>query len=208
MPHGLRSKLPIPNDPSVHLSVAAYWGGSPRRVPSLACLLHSLEAQTYPHWSATVVHDGPVPRSLEPAWDELKHLDPRRVRLVETPERQGAWGHHRRREFALNPAADFVGFSNDDNYYCPVYFEELLHALSGGAGLAYCDMVHSHRGWAVIRARPERGFMDVGNWLCRQGLVRDTPWTDFSFAADWRYFKKVSDKAKPVHVPGAFFVHN
>lgn len=196
----------VTGDPKVSLVVASYLHGDARRVHALACLLHSLLAQTYRNWEALVVHDGPYP----PLPDFLLNLDIARIRFLETPERKGAYGHPWRRWGIDQTLGQYVGLSNDDNYYAPVYFEWMLSELQAKkADLVYCDMVHSHRRWGVITAKPARGFIDVGNWLAAAPLAKSTPWTDTGFAGDWTYFQALQQKARQLaKVSAPLFVHN
>lgn len=206
---GIRGWKPrtVSGDPRVVMSVAAYVTEDPRRLAALRCMTASLSAQTYPHWQAVIVHDGPVPDSRVREWSDLARQD-HRIHLVQTPERKGDHGHHWRRQYALSLPGEFVGFSNDDNYLVPVFLEALLSKALEGNDLVYCDMLHSHRQWEIIQAAPKRGFIDMGNWLCRRRLVEEVEWTDFSFAADWQYFRKLHSRARSARIALPLFVHN
>lgn len=195
--------------PVVSLVVASYLDADPRRLDSLRCLLYSIRAQTYPHWEVVVVHDGPAEtRAARLVLDEA--AADARVTVLRPPERKGQFGHPYRRPGVDHARGDYVGLSNDDNYYCPVYFECMLAALQAkGDVLAQCGMVHSHRHWGAIEARPARGFVDAGSWVAAAALAKATPWTDYGFAGDWTYFKAMLKTAKRcVKVPGLLFVHN
>lgn len=171
------------------------------------CLLYSLKAQTYPNWEAIIVHDGEAPKS---AWDLLYSCDPARIHMAETPERKGQFGHPWREWGIKRASGQYIGLSNDDNYYAPVYFSEMLFALQAGkAQLALCDMVHSHRQWGTIKGELKRGSVDVGSWIAEAELVKSTPWPDMGFAGDWTFIHALKHKAaKTVKVGGCFFVHN
>lgn len=198
----------IPGDPVVTLAIASYLNDDPRRVDALFCLLYSLKAQTYPNWRAVVVHDGPFTAPFQ-AYGRLMAFD-ERVRIVKTADRLRQAGHPHRRTYALEGPGEFVGFANDDVYYCPVYFEWLLSELAThDADLAHCDMVHSHKMWRPLATRPVRGHIDVGGFLARRSLVESTPWTDFSFNGDGAYVEALVRKArKVVKVPAVLYVHN
>ncbi len=195
------------NSLKVGFSVASYLNDDARRVDSLRCLIASLQSQTHRNWEAVIVHDGPVSAEVRPAWLKLQELDSR-VRLEEAQHRAGDHGHHWRRPYALTLDADYIAFSNDDNYYAPVFLEQLLEEAVKGAEMVYCDMVHSHRKWRAIAAKPLRGYMDMGNWICRRERIQATEWTDFSFAADWHYFRKIYVEVGATRVPAVLFVHN
>ena len=202
---------PIVGEPGVTLVIASYLPGDERRQAALFCLLHSLRAQSYPRWKAVVVHDGPLPE--EPAYAALRQqiaqLD-QRITFVETAKREGSYGHPHRQPYASRVETEFVGFSNDDNYYCPVYFEAMLSELTQRrADFAFCDMVHSHRNWQPMTTAARSHHLDVGAFIVRTELVRATPWVDMNFAGDGTYIEALAVKAKLcVKVPACFFVHN
>src|SRR4051812_42743942 len=89
----------------------------------LACLPYSIRAQTYPYWEA-VVHDGPGP----PARGVVKRLGDPRVRLVETADRKGSYGHPWRELGVRACAGDDIGLINGDDDSAPVFFEWAPHA--------------------------------------------------------------------------------
>lgn len=193
--------LPVRGRPKVSVAVATF-----EQRAELACLLYSFVAQTYPHWEAVVVHDGPGPAARE----VVERIADPRVRLIETPERRGGFGHPWR-ELGIDACTgDYIGLTNGDNYYAPVYFEWMLHLLTTrGADVAYCDWVHSHTQWSVMRAGPGKWMIDLGCWIARAGLVKATPWRDFAFEGDGTFFEDLLRKAAAVvHLPKPLFVHN
>ena len=46
---------------------------------------------------------------------------------------------------------EFIGLSNDDNYYVPGYLEQIVNALAD-ADIAMCEILHSYSGWAAVPA--------------------------------------------------------
>lgn len=188
----------LPRQPLVSLVVAAY-----ERPRPLQCLLTSLLAQTYENIEIVVVHDGPP----SPKWlDRYRAVANKCCRLEHLESRQQKFGYPARRRGLELARGEFVGFANDDCYYVPVYLYELLLT---GADFAYCDMIHSHRGWQPIAARPQRKFIDIGNWLARTELVRSVPWKSDEFAADAALVAGiVARTAKVAHVKRYLYVHN
>jgi hypothetical protein len=195
--------------PIVSLVIASYLNEDERRHDSLMCLLYSLKAQTYPHWEAIVLHDGPVNERAALKLGTVFEHEPQ-IQFRTTPERRGKFGHPNRHDGIMRAQGHYVGLSNDDNYYCPVYFEWMVSQLQHKqAQLVFCSMVHSHRKWDTIDSKPQRGFIDAGNWLCDTKLAQDTPWTDMGFAGDWTYFSQLQKKAKGIAKIGSYlFVHN
>ncbi|SRR5579871_4165525 len=193
--------LAVPGNPKVSLAVATY-----RQTNELACLLYSLKAQTYRNWEAIVVHDGPgyEARAL------VESIGDPRIYFIETPQRKGHFGHPWRSLGIEVCTGDYIGLSNGDNYYVPVYFEWMLHALvTGNADFAYCDMLHSHHHWAYVPSSPRKGGLDLGAWIARAGLVKGTPWRDLGFAGDGTFIDDLVAKARGiVHISKALFVHN
>jgi len=193
--------LAVLGQPLLSIAVATY-----EQTDELACLLYSFRAQTYSHWEAVVVHDGPgsAGRAV------VEKIDDPRIRWIETPERKGLYGHPWR-QFAIDAChGDFIAMTNGDNYYAPVYFEWMLHLLtSRDADLVYCDWVHSHTQWSAMRAGPAKWLIDLGCWVARAGLVKTTPWTEMTFEADGVYFEALLARAANVlHIPKPLFVHN
>ena len=193
--------LPVAGRPTVSLAVATYEQGD-----ELACLLYSLKSQTYPHWEAVVVHDGPGPLARA----VVATIGDPRVRLVETPERRGCYGHPWR-ELGIDACTgDYIGLTNGDNYYAPVYFEWMMHLLTTApADLVYCDTVHSYARWAAVRSAPRKGAIDLGCWVARAGIVKTTPFRDHGHAGDGTFFEDLLRKADRVlHIDRPLFVHN
>lgn len=195
---------PVPGNPLVTLVVVAY-----NRGPQVACLLNSLRCQTYRNFEVLTYHDGPH----SPEWAQYYRgavLDDPRFTLVVPKVRRQMNGHPMRREGLARAKGEYVGLMNDDGYYCPVYLEALLRKLAETRGdMAYCDMVHSHKFWAPVESKLQRGKIDVGNWLARTRFVRDTPWDSNEFAADWFLISEMIKRGARIHkVKGTYFVHN
>lgn len=198
--------LPVPGNPLVSLVVAAYTREDPRKLDALCGLIYALRAQTYEHWEAILVHDGPNP---DHAALVARIGDPR-IRFVETPVRRQGFGHPWRSFGIALARGAYVGLSNGDNYYVPVYFEAMLHPLVvQQARFAFCDLVHSHRLWQPVCTRPEKGSLDLGAWIADAALVKATPWVDFGFAGDGTFIDHLVAKAeKVVKVNHTLFVHS
>jgi glycosyltransferase involved in cell wall biosynthesis len=193
--------LPIPGRPKVSIVVATY-----QQTDELACLLYSFKAQTYDNWEIILVHDGPDPEARA----VVARVGDARIRLIETPERKGQYGHPWRKLGIDGCTGDYIGLSNADNYYMPVYFEWMLSALvTQNAEFAFCNMVHSYLHWGPFTTRPEKGGLDLGAWIAKASLVQATPWWDMGFMGDGTFIEDLLRKARGVvHVPGCLFVHN
>jgi len=192
----------VPGNPKVSLAIAAY-----NRPDHLCCLLYSLKAQTYKNWEAVIVHDGPNPEIRK----KIEQINDDRIVYIDDVKRKEQYGHPHR-QFAISRCTgEYIGMSNDDNYYAPVYFEWMLSALySANALFAHCDMVHNYWEWSYFVTRPRKDQCDLGAWIAHGSIVRNTPWRDMSFSGDGTFIEdlvaQVGDKV--VHVPGVIFVHN
>jgi hypothetical protein len=199
--------------PKIGIAVASYAEGadSQRRGQALCCLLQSLRAQTYDLWHALVVHDGPLSADTNYALGAVTWDDKCRLHVTET--RQQQFGHPHRQtaiDKLLAMGCDWIGLTNDDDYYMPVYFEWMLSAaLDKKVDFVYCDMIHSHQLWKPLTCEIRRGRIDVGGFLVHRRIAEQVKFDNYTFAGDWDYISRLHNKAKlSVKVPATLFVHN
>lgn len=214
---------PIVGTPTVGIGVAAYIpddGNTDRLRAALRCLVASFQAQTYTRWKMLIVHDGPYPHdhaSLKyfDQWD-----DEPRVIVTETKERKQQFGHPHRQHMIdtlADGGCEWIGLTNQDNYYVPTYLEWMLSVGTAGkhpCDFVYCDMVHSHKLWKPLITQPKRGKLDLGGWLARASLARQTKFDNHSFAGDGDYINRLVEHARKKSnaavqkVAATLFVHN
>jgi hypothetical protein len=203
----------VPGAPIVGLGVAAHFADE-RQLYACWGLACALKAQTWPRWRAHIIHDGPT-LPLPSIVGLLTFLasDPR-FTYEPTAERKKQFGHpHRQRALDyLTGVCDWVGLTNQDNYYAPSYFEMMLgeaHAAKTPVDFVYSDMVHSHRLWKPMVTKPKKSHLDLGAWLARSELVKQVPFDQTGFAADGDYIDRLVKRAKGLaKVNAALFVHN
>lgn len=194
----------LPSKPLISMVVVAF-----ERGPQLACLIYSLKSQTYTNFEVTVYHDGPMsPATLE-HYRAAVGAD-QRFTLVENKVRQKNNGHPMRNQGLAAAKGEYVGFANDDGYYCPVYLEALVSSLlENKSDFAYCDMIHSHQQWKPIISQLKRGQIDVGNWLIKTSFARQCPPFRNEFAADYFFIEEAIKLGMRAHkVGGFYFTHN
>jgi hypothetical protein len=189
------ANVPADPEPLVSLSVRVKY--APDR---LQLFLLSMRRQRYENWEVVAVTDGPNP----PAARLVAEMQDPRVRLIETEKPLGCWGHPYRQLGLDACRGEYIGMSNDDNYYVPGYLEQMLDALEH-ADLAVCPMLHNYHAWARATAGG-----DLGCWIARASLVRQVPWPGNYFSADEDYFQALKALARDrvVTLDRVLFVHN
>jgi hypothetical protein len=191
----LAAGLPLEPQPLVSLAVRVKY--SPDR---LKLFLLSMQRQRHENWEVIAVTDGPNEATVR----LVAEVNDGRVRLIETEKPLGRWGHPYRQLGLDACRGEFIGMSNDDNYYVPGYVEQMLHALEN-ADLALCEVLHSYFAWAAKPAGE-----DLGCWIARASLVRQVPWTGQDFTSDKDYIRSLREAAKDrvAIVPRPLFIHN
>ena len=188
----------IPLEPLPLVSLAVRVKYAPER---LHLFLLSMRRQRHPNWEVVAVTDGPNPDAKK----LVDQIGDARIRLIETPTALGRWGHPYRQVGLDACRGDFIGTSNDDNYYVPGYLEQMVMAIeSDDADMAICKILHSYYAWTATAAGG-----DLGAWIARRELVRKHPWPGNEFTSDQVYVRQLIGGArKVVEVPRPLFVHN
>lgn len=169
--------------------------------------------QTAPDWELTFIHDG---KAGEDVWKTVRLYDDPRVRFQESPERYGVYGHPNRKRFLASMESsieDFVILSNDDNYYMPVFVEELLRRRTHDTGMIYWDAVHSHFQYNVLKSLIKVDHIDIGSFAVRVDIAKEVGFNNFAFNGDGYYAEECARKSlskglKIDYIPKPIFVHN
>ena len=166
----------------------------------LRLFLLAMQQQRYENWEVVAVTDGPN----DPAARLVAEMQDQRIRLIQTEQRLGCWGHPHRQLGLDACRGEFIGMSNDDNYYVPGYLEQMLHALED-ADIAMCATLHNYISWGATF--PGEG---LGCWIARQWVVRQVPWPGIDFEADRQYIKSLTElpQVRVAKVNKTLFVHN
>lgn len=191
----------------IRICISAYLNNSAKKVEATFSCVHSFLCQTYDNYEIYIHHDGPVnDKSLA---DKFRNLS-KKIVFIDNLEHKGHWGfYHRHKVSLMEPLPDWVIYTNEDNYYVPVFLERMIKtALQHNTKMVYCDILHSHFDWRVLETFPVHGQIDMGAFMTHIDLIRDTPWTDFDGGADGKYAEKIAAKTNPVKAPGILFVHN
>lgn len=174
----------------------------------LDALLRSLLVQTMPNWEAIVVSEPGTADTFE-GWN---HCADKRIRFMVHPKRMNDWGNTAKEWGSKFANGDFIVQTNDDNYYVPTFFEQMIvKADATGADFIYCNMIHNYTGYKFLDCEPVPGRIDGGGWMARRELVNGTPWPDPKPKAmpDGVYAQMLATKATKVFKhDGVLFVHN
>jgi hypothetical protein len=161
-----------------------------------------MRRQRYENWELIFVTDGPNPAAAE----LVGRSEDSRVKLIETERPLGRWGHPYRQRGIDAAAGEYIGLSNDDNYYVPGYIEQMVNALvQHSALLALSPIVHNYWGWQQVGAGH-----DIGAWIARRELVERTPWTGTDYMSDEHYLTQLHQNAggRVTTLDRPLFVHN
>ncbi len=193
----LLSAANVPADPEPLVSINVRVKYAPDR---LELFLLAMRRQRYENWEVVAVTDGPNPTAAQ----LVSRCNDPRIRLIETEKALGMWGHPHRAKGIAACRGEFIGLSNDDNYYVPGYLEQMLFALED-ADLAVCPMLHSYYAWKRVAAGG-----DIGCWIARASLVRSVPWPGIHFHADLDFYNALVAQAgdRVVKLDRPLFVHN
>lgn len=174
-------------------------------VDRLHAMIFSLQRQTHADWEGIVTTDGPNPEAKK----LVESMGDARLKLLETSEAKGFWGHPHRNLSIQACTGDIIGLTNDDNYYVPGYMECMLEGMTGNKlDMVLCHMVHSHHRWQLVETHVVIGGCDLGNWLVKAEIAKSTPWPGNDFFDDGRYVQTMSRKCRTGILPMPLFVKN
>lgn len=208
-------KKNISSSPKVRIVASSYLDGQ-RKFHATICFINSFLCQTYQNFELFIVHDGPIPFGDNQYKQMLLNFIAQfeNIKFFETEERLQKHGYPHRSKYALcDQEFDWVLFTNDDNYYAPVFLEALLStADTPDIKLVYCDMIHSHTGWQVLDTKLGLCEIDIGAFMITKEVANKVPIPVMGdcFISDGIFISNILAKfpncaKKSKHV---FFVHN
>lgn len=176
-------------------------------------IISSLINQTHKNWHLFLIHDGPSSMDIKSIVNATK--DPR-ITYVETPERQGNWGHGYRKEYLQklkDSDFEYIVITNGDNHHAPVYCEYMLKGFTNGqVGVYHSQMVHSYLKWQIINCKLQQGYLDCAGMMIRKDAACESGWPNIeAHSADWMYFDNIIKKYgadKFARVEGCLLIHN
>jgi hypothetical protein len=200
------------------LFIATIYNSYPQIISSLIC-------QTMSNWELLLIHDGKNNTNLKQI---VQGFNDKRISYVEYPDRINDYGHTLRK-WALNEIkdkkidtkADYIVITNADNYYVPVFVENMTKDFYNPNIVAtYCSgMVHSYKTpqtegdheFGIIKTKLELGYIDCGGVMVRKEEACEVGWRSLEIYSDWTYIEDIVKKYgcdKLKMVLGCLFVHN
>jgi hypothetical protein len=191
----------------VRICISAYLNDSKQRVDALFACVYSILSQSYQNFEIYIHHDGPLNDNT--LADKFRKIDDRII-FLDNLEHKGHWGFfHRHNVSMIEPHADWVLYTNEDNYYVPIFLEKMIwEAKKHNTKMVYCDTLHSHFHYNVLDTMVSVGRIDMGSFISHMDLIKSTPWVDFHSGSDGVYAEKIGAKTTPIKCQGILFVHN
>lgn len=191
----------------VRVCIATYLNDSQKRVDSLFACVYSILCQTYQNFEIYIHHDGPLnDKELPEKFTSISE----KIKFIDNLEKKGSWGaYHRRGVSLMDPHPEWVLYTNDDNYYVPVFLERMIgKAVENNSKMVFCDCLHNYFGYTVLNTKVKVCHIDMGSFITHIDLIKATTWTDFGPLGDGVYAKRVAAQTIPVKADGVLFVHN
>jgi len=189
--------IPWKKDPKVSIVVRLKYP-----LDRFDAFLNCMRRQRWDNLEIIAVNDGPCSMNL---WDRHEESEGFSVKIIETPEPKGHWGHPYRQLGIDAATGDWIGLTNDDNYYVPGFVEQMVGAAErNNAEVVMCQVLHSYAGWGVTGVGT-----DLGCFLAKRELVKETPWEGIDLKADRRYLQRLLNRSRNIAVvERPLFIHN
>jgi glycosyltransferase involved in cell wall biosynthesis len=179
------------------------------RPDNLMVILSSLVCQTNNNWTAHVVIDG-----ITNEYRKVKDIfqDNKQIRFSHLDTNHNDWGHTPRQYGLDNATEEWIIMTGDDNYYVPVFVDEMLKNCNG-THFVYCNMVHNwvNNDYIPVDSEPKTYRIDIGNFMVKTELGKTIQLRKERNEADGIYveeFLKKYPELKPKKVTKILYVHN
>jgi hypothetical protein len=174
----------------IHVLCVAYQ----RNLPLLGLIL-SFRNQTNANWDLEIMYDGRIPNDIREMICDQKAEDSR-IKYNFSPQRLGNYGHNNRKkliEDAKYDLKDFILLTNDDNYYVPAFINQVTQQINDTTGMVLFNMAHSHLDYEVIETEIIRKQIDIGSFVVRLDIAKETGFNSIEYHADYLFAKDCAD---------------
>ena len=185
------------------------------RTEHLMTIISSIVCQTNPNWLIHVVIDRPYNEDTIAKIQNIaiyyEYED--RIKFTLLDEHFGDWGHTPRNYGVSKSISEWVVMTGEDNYYAPVFVDEMLKVVDDETHFVYCDMVLNGKDnvYLPVPTRLEFGFIDIGCFMTRTDKAKQLPLLTHMPEADWIYSRVYVDTftdGKIKKVDKVMYVHN
>lgn len=182
-----------------------------QRTDHLMCIISSIRAQRSNKWKIHVVADCPPEGTLDKIIEYFK--DDERIKFTILPERYNDWGHTPRNYGLEHATEDWVLMTGEDNYYAPVFVDNMLEVALPKVHFVYSNMIHNWTNFQyhAINCAPKWGQIDIGNFMVRREYAQQMKLDTTNEQADGKFVEEYLSRfpLKSVAKVNKFlYVHN
>lgn len=185
-----------------------------KRYEQIKCLLYSLFAQTYKNFELIIIHDGYDQSHLELMSEFTGRPN---IKYFQTPIRYNDWGMSLRNIGIPLAEGDFVINTNDDNYYTPIWLEEINNILINNQDInfVYYDMVlnhnnienHNKQDYGLFIPQLKHSYIDMGQFAVKKEILEKYRF-NLTAPADGELVEEMLHELTPFYINKILFVHN
>jgi len=185
-----------------------------QRYAQIPCLIHSLLSQTFDDFEVIVLHDGPDEKHLSTM---SPFLTDSRIKYGQTQLRYNDYGHSLRNLGIQQAKGDFIINTNDDNYYVPIWLDELQNVITKNpdCNFVYYDMILSHhnilnhnrKDYGLLIPKIEHSMIDVGQYAVKRDVIKNHKFKS-NPDSDGDLIVSMKDELNPIYLDKVLFVHN
>jgi glycosyltransferase involved in cell wall biosynthesis len=181
------------------------------RTDHLMCTISSIRAQRSKKWKIHVVADCPPEGTLDKIIEYFKDDD--RIKFTILPQRYNDWGHTPRNYGLEHATEDWIVMTGEDNYYAPVFVDNMLEVINPNCHFVFCNMVHNwtNHQYFPIDCAPKWGKIDIGNFMVKREYAQQMRLDPTNMQADGifveEYIKRFPLK-DVIKVNKFLYVHN
>jgi len=184
------------------------------RYYNVQCLIYSLLSQTYDNFEVILIHDGYDSKHE----DIIKpYLNDKRFKYIYTYQRYNDWGMSLRNKGLQLAKGEWIINTNDDNYYVPIYLEELTKSITNNleCNFVYYDCVlnhhnvinHNKKDYGLLVPQLKHSYIDMGQFAVKKEII-----TKYQFEsvapADGVLIEEMKHELVPEYIDKILFVHN
>jgi glycosyltransferase involved in cell wall biosynthesis len=158
-----------------------------------------------------IVADCPPKGTLDKIIDYFK--DDERIKFTILPERYNDWGHTPRNYGLEHATEDWIIMTGEDNYYVPVFVDNMLEAVTSNAHFVFTNMVHNWLNfeYVAIDCQPKWGEIDMGNFMTKREYAQQMRLDVKNIQADGAFVDEYLQKFQShniIKINKFLYVHN